>query len=32
MLSITPFVGWSCELDVGDGNEIYAGLWFEVSF
>ncbi len=32
MLSITPFAGWSCELDVGDGDEVYAGLWFEVSF
>lgn len=32
MISITPFAGWSCELDVGDGDEIYAGLWFEVSF
>ncbi len=32
MLSITPFAGWSCELDSGDGSEFYGGLWFEVSF
>ena len=32
MLSITTFTGWSCELDNGDGSEIYGGLWFEVSF
>ena len=32
MLSVTPFAGWSCELNNGDGSEIYGGLWFEVSF
>ena len=32
MLSLTPFIGWSFELNDGDGNEVYGGLWFEVSF
>ena len=32
MLSLTPFLGWSFELVDGDGDEIYGGLWFEVSF
>lgn len=32
MVSITPFVGWSIELDDADGDELYGGLWFEVSF
>ena len=32
MLSVTPFVGYSHELRHRDGNEIHAGLWFEVSF
>jgi hypothetical protein len=32
MLSVTPFVGWSYELRHRDGDEIHAGIWFEVSF
>lgn len=32
MISVTPFVGWSLEIDDGDGDQLYGGLWFEVSF
>lgn len=32
MISLTPFVGWSLELDEADGHELFRGLWFEVSF
>jgi len=32
MLSVTPFLGWSYELQHRDGDEIHAGFWFEVSF
>lgn len=31
-ISLTPFVGWSYEIDDGDGDELFGGLWFEVSF
>jgi hypothetical protein len=32
MISLTPFVGWSLEIEDGDGDELLGGLWFEVSF
>ncbi len=32
MLSVTPFAGWSHELTARDGDELYGGLWFEISF
>lgn len=34
VVSFTPFAGWSVEFDDtdGDGNELFGGLWFEVSF
>lgn len=31
-VSLSPFVGWSIELEDADGNEVFGGLWFEVSF
>lgn len=31
-VSLTPFVGWSLEIEDGDGDEVFGGLWFEVSF
>ena len=32
MVSVTPFAGWSHELTTRDGDELYGGLWFEISF
>ncbi len=32
IVSVSPFLGGSVELLDGDGNELFAGLWFEVSF
>ncbi len=31
-ISLTPFLGWSLEIEDGDGDELFGGLWFEVSF
>ncbi len=31
-ISLTPFVALSIELEEADGDEIFGGLWFEVSF
>ncbi|MEO1835236.1 MAG: hypothetical protein ABGZ49_07050 [Akkermansiaceae bacterium] len=31
-ISLTPFLGWSIELEEADGDEFFGGLWFEVSF
>ena len=32
MLSVSPFIGWSYELQHRDGDEMYGGVWFEASF
>ena len=31
-ISLTPFLGWSFEIEKADGDEILGGLWFEISF
>ena len=32
ILSLTPFAGWSVEIEDNDGNEVFGGLWLEISF
>ena len=31
-VSLTPFVGWSVEIEDADGDELFGGLWFSVVF
>ncbi|NNC88770.1 MAG: hypothetical protein HKN82_09970 [Akkermansiaceae bacterium] len=32
LISLTPFFGWSLEIEDADGDEYFGGLWFEVLF